>query len=351
MKHAIATLIAALLMVFTACKHDKLEFDQELKNYRAAADFLKNNYDLSIFCAAVERAGMTAELNGPGPFTILAPTNRAFNEMGIMSVNDVAKMPVEKVKLMVQMHILPRRLQETDLADNSVDVRFKTLAGKEILVTMATRNGVADRNDLYFQGCYTELKNVTLTNGTLHVLQQVIKYTPGTVQDILSQHEEYSLFVGALKRFGLWDQLKEPGPWTILAPTNDALKAKKLDEQDIAIINPEKYYIARLFGCYILYNQHYFFSDFRAFYMMNSSNYVLLKLYNDPYQREIYIGEGMENGVRKVSYVVSLRLDRNTVPVSAVTVQRRGVMDFSADNGVVHQLDSLLAKPEDAVRK
>ncbi|NLR64199.1 fasciclin domain-containing protein [Chitinophaga varians] len=351
MRHSITTLIAALLMVFTACKHDKLEFDQELKNYRPAADFLKNNYDLSIFYAAVERAGMTAELNGPGPFTILAPTNRAFNEMGIMSVNDWAKMPVEKVKLMVQMHVLPRRLQETDLADNSVDVRFKTLAGKEILVTMATKNFPNDRNDLYFHGCFTELKNVVLTNGTLHVLQQVIKYTPGTVQEILSQHEEYSVFVGALKRFGLWDQLKEAGPWTILAPTNDALKAQGLDEQYIATLDPEKIFIGRLFGCYILYNQHYFFSDFRAFYMMNSANYILLKLYDDPYQREIYVSDGLENGVRKTSYVVSLRLDRNTLPVGVVTVQRRGVMDYSADNGVVHQLDGLLAKPADAVRK
>ncbi len=337
--------------MFTSCKHDKLDFEQEMKNYRPAADFIRNNYDLSLFSAAIERAGMTAELNGPGPFTILAPGNKAFNEMGILSSADLDKMPVDKVKELVQLHVLPQTVRESNLAPNSVDVRFKTIGTRELLVTMSTNPfGVAaNRNTIYFHGCLTDVKDVVVTNGVLQVLQQVIKDQPGSVQDLLSQHEEFSLFVGALKRFGFWEQLKSGGPWTVLAPTNAALKANGLDEQTIAALDPDKYIMARLFGSYIIHKQHYFFSDIRAFKAMTgSSDPLRLNIKDDTYLLEIASMDGMENGVQKIRYTCSIREDRNHQPLTAVPVERKGIVDYNTDNGVVHQLDGLLLKPEQA---
>lgn len=350
MKHYIIIFIAVFGMMFTSCKHDKLDFEQEMKNYRPAADFIRNNYDLSLFSAAIERSGMTAELNGPGPFTILAPNNKAFNEMGILSPADLAKMPVEKVKELMQLHVLPGTLRETNLASNSVDVRFKTIGTRELLVTMATNlyGSTQNRNNIYFHGCLVDVKDVPVTNGVLQVLQQVIKDQPGTVQDLLSQHEEFSLFTGALKRFGLWDQLKDGGPWTILAPSNAALKANGLDEQAIAALSPDKYIMARLFGSYIIHKQHYFFSDVRAFKSMNDAGPVVNKVKDDTYLLEISSGDVTENGVLKIRYTCSIREDRNHQPLNAVQVERKGIVDYNTDNGVVHQLDGLLLKPEQA---
>ncbi|NML36933.1 fasciclin domain-containing protein [Chitinophaga sp. G-6-1-13] len=351
MKHYIIIFIAAFGMMFTSCKHDELDFEQEMKNYRPAADFIRNNYDLSLFSAAIERAGMTAELNGPGPFTILAPNNKAFNEMGILSAADLAKMPVEKVKELIQLHVLPQTVRESNLASNTLDVRFKTIGTRELLVTMATNpySTPENRNSIYFHGCLVDVKDVVVTNGVLQVLQQVIKDQPGTVQDLLSQHEEFSLFVGALKRFGFWDQLKSGGPWTILAPSNAVLKANGLDEQAIAALNPDKYIIARLFGSYIVQKQHYFFSDVRAFKSMTGgSDPLRLNIKDDTYLLEIGSWDVIENGVLKIRYACSIREDRNHQPLNAVSVERKGIVDYNTDNGVVHQLDGLLLKPEQA---
>lgn len=350
MKHFSFTLIAALLVLFTSCKHEKLELYQENRNYRPAVDFIKNNYDLSLFYAAIQRAGMETTLNGPGPFTILAPNNQAFNELGILRPDDLAKIPAEQVKRLVQLHVLPRRLREADIAENSVDVRYQTMAGKELQVTMATNKfaSPAFRNDLYFHGCLTELKDVTVTNGVLHVLNQVIKHTPGTVQDFLSQHEEFSLFVSALKRFGYWEQLSNEGPWTILAPSNNALREQKLDEQAIAAMNPDKFIIPRLFGCYIMPKQHYFLSDIRAFKVMNGSNALFSNIMDDSYIREIASEDASENGVIKIGYYCAVRQSRIHYPMYTVKVKRKAVADYSMDNGVVHQLDGMLVKPEDA---
>ncbi|SKA03830.1 Uncaracterized surface protein containing fasciclin (FAS1) repeats [Chitinophaga eiseniae] len=353
MKHYIIIFLALTGMMFTSCKHDKLDFEQETKNYRPAADFIRNNYDLSLFYAAIERAGMSAELNGPGPFTILAPNNKAFNEIGILSAADLAKMPVDKVKELVQLHVLPQTLRESNLAPNSVDVRFKTIGTRELLVTMSTNpyGAAGNRNAIYFHGCLTEVKDVVVTNGVLQVLQQVIKDQPGTVQDLLSQHEEFSLFVGALKRFGFWEQLKSGGPWTILAPTNAALKANGLDEQAIAALSPDKYIMARLFGSYIIHKQHYFFSDIRAFKTMTgTSDPLRLNIKDDTYLLEIASLDVTENGVLKIRYACSIREDRNHQPLNAVPVERKGIVDYNTDNGVVHQLDGLLLKPEQAIK-
>ena len=45
-----------------------------------AATAASNNPELSTLVAAVSAAGLVDTLNGPGPFTIFAPVNAAFDD-------------------------------------------------------------------------------------------------------------------------------------------------------------------------------------------------------------------------------------------------------------------------------
>ena len=65
--------------------------------------------DLSTFVTAVEAAGLTATLEGAGPFTIFAPSTAAFEayfgEMG-MTVEDAAADP-EVLAHLLPNHVVP----------------------------------------------------------------------------------------------------------------------------------------------------------------------------------------------------------------------------------------------------
>src|SRR5690606_3542689 len=98
-------------------------------NLRPGADFIKNNYEMSLFSAALQKLGYTEELNSAGPFTFLVPTDLAFNELGIYRPSDFDKLDRDSLKKIIAYHILPAQLRLSDIPTNGVDVRYPTLAG------------------------------------------------------------------------------------------------------------------------------------------------------------------------------------------------------------------------------
>src|SRR5690349_8761140 len=66
---------------------------------------------LSTLVAAVKAAGLVDTLNGDGPFTILAPTNAAFDKMGKETLNGLLK-PENKGKLaaILKDHVIPGKV-------------------------------------------------------------------------------------------------------------------------------------------------------------------------------------------------------------------------------------------------
>ncbi|MCW3467213.1 fasciclin domain-containing protein [Chitinophaga nivalis] len=342
----IIPLITAIILTFSSCKHDDLELYQENKNYRAAADFIRNNYDLTLFYAALERAGMMAELSGSGPFTILAPSNQAFNDLGFLKAEDFQKVSPETLKLMLGIHIIPRKVSSAEVQDNSIDVRFTALSGVRLYVTLA--GNVGKENHLYFNGSEAIEKDVVLSNGVLHVLDKVIKYTPGTVQDILNQHPEYSTFVSVLKRYGLWEQLASEGPWTVFAVPNKVFEENGLDEAGLARIKPDQYIIPRLFGIYLMAKQHYFLSDIASFKYLTGESGVSAPIPDDFYLMSI-LWESMWVGDKLVSvFKIGSRESRIHYPKHEVISARKALQDFKADNGIVHDLQGMIVTPEEA---
>lgn len=52
---------------------------------------IKGYDNFGKFCAAVEKAGLTATLKGPGPFTVFAPTDAAFADFKGEATPDILK--------------------------------------------------------------------------------------------------------------------------------------------------------------------------------------------------------------------------------------------------------------------
>lgn len=342
-----------VLLSLNACKHDNLEISKENENFRNAADFVKNNYDLSLFSAAIERAGMTDELKGKGPFTMLAPSNNAFNQLGIQRPSDFDKMDKDSLKSMVQRHILDKRIFQADVPVNGVDIRFTTLAGTEVYATLAgyaPGNSAYPANDLYFNGALSIRKDVTLSNGSLHVLNKVMKFNPkSTVQQWLAARPQYRIFVSGLKKFGLWEKLSGAGPFTIFAPNNKAFEAQEITEASIAAMNPANYYGNRLFGCYIYSNKHYFISDVAAFGLMTGTSFFEDELDNDTWYRSMSYTP-FNYPLNDLSYGIRLRTAKNYPfeEYEPAGGNLPALSDNLCENGLVHDMQGILLLPANA---
>jgi uncharacterized surface protein with fasciclin (FAS1) repeats len=77
----------------------------------AASTAVDNPAELSTFTAALKAAGLTARLEKPGPFTIFAPTNAAFDKLPAGTVTTLLK-PENRATLtaLLAYHIVPGAL-------------------------------------------------------------------------------------------------------------------------------------------------------------------------------------------------------------------------------------------------
>jgi uncharacterized surface protein with fasciclin (FAS1) repeats len=136
-----------------------------------------NSKDHTTLVAAVKAAGLVDTLQGPGPFTVFAPTDAAFAKLPAGTVDALLK-PEAKGKLtaVLTYHVLPGRLSAKDLAEaakkNGGVAEFKTVEGEILKVeakgTMLTiwdaKGGMSK----------VTIQNVFQSNGVIHVIDTVL---------------------------------------------------------------------------------------------------------------------------------------------------------------------------------
>lgn len=347
-------LIPVLLLVFHSCKHDNLEIEKENENFRSASDFIKNNYEMTLFYAAIEKSGLVEKLKTTGPYTLLVPNDEAFRAIGIQRATDFDRMDPDSLKGLVERHILNERLLFANVPHNGVDIRYRTLAGTEVYASMAgyaVGNSAFPTNDLYFDGSSVIKKDVPLSNGTLHLLNKVMKNNPkSTVQDWLAKRPQYRIFVAGLKKFGLWDKLATPGPYTVFAIRNEFFEGAEITEASIEAMNPQDYHAARLFGGYVMEKKHFFLSDFEVFKVNNKEQYLLRKIDGDNWV--ILLSTIKDFYTNGVSGGIQLRTaaDYPYDQYGSITFPVPGLTDNLTDNGIVHDAQGLLLMPEQALK-
>ncbi|PYF75206.1 fasciclin domain-containing protein [Pedobacter nutrimenti] len=338
-----------LVLGLSSCKHTDLEIDKPNENFRPAGDFVKNNYDLSLFSAAMEKAGFTQKLNGTGPFTILAPSNEAFNLIGITRPSDFDKMNPDSLKFLVGSHILDRRLLSQDIPVNGIDIRYHTLAETEVYTSVFSG---AEDPMIFFNGSYVSRLNVKIANGNLFVLKRVMKSSAKTtVQSWLAARPQYSIFVSALKKFGYWDELTSEGPYTIFAPKNEVFEANGLTAEVIAGLKPDRYIRSRLVGCYVFRKKHFFVSDFYVLTQINNDGGYGGFIEDDTYFMTIGANAGLYYKGNS-SYSIYVRTAKNYPydPVGSAGCDVPAGIDNLTDNGIVQDLKGLLVLPEQAYK-
>lgn len=127
-------------------------------------DIANSQKSLTTLMKSIKVAGLEGELNGFGPFTILAPVNLAFSRMEQGVFEEMSK-PANKSKLteMLNYHIIPGRNLSGDLSNGQ---KLKTIRGQELLVTIKN-------NEVYINKGKLLSCNMRGTNGVLHTVDTV----------------------------------------------------------------------------------------------------------------------------------------------------------------------------------
>ena len=136
-----------------------------------------NSKDHTTLVAAVKAAGLVQTLEGPGPFTVFAPTNEAFAKLPDGTVATLLK-PENKQTLtnVLTYHVVPGRLTTKDLRERIVagggKAELNTVQGGTL--TIQEKNGNLWVIDAKGDTAEITISNVMQSNGVIQVINTVM---------------------------------------------------------------------------------------------------------------------------------------------------------------------------------
>jgi len=206
--------VLTMLLVFAACDENE---DPVVFETQSIVELVTGVPNLQSLETALIRADLVGALEGAGPFTILAPSNEAFdNFLAANGFGNLNSVPVDVLQQVLLNHVISGNVQSTDLSTGFATTLATSAAnGSPMSIYIDTSNGVT------FNGVSSvENRDIQATNGVIHEVDAVIGLP--TIVDLAVAADATSTLVSAVSAANLVDDLSGPGPFTVLAPTNDA---------------------------------------------------------------------------------------------------------------------------------
>lgn len=126
------------------------------------ADSIAGNPSLSTFNGLATQAGLSATLQGAGPFTVFAPSNDAFKAVSAKTMDDLTQHP-DKLKSVLSFHVVSGKLTAADIKNSSA----KTLNGAPVALAKAGEFVTIEQ-------AVVQNADIQATNGVIHVIDSVL---------------------------------------------------------------------------------------------------------------------------------------------------------------------------------
>jgi uncharacterized surface protein with fasciclin (FAS1) repeats len=174
---AAAAVLALTSLTATAQDKDPKVGGAEMYPTKTIVDNAVNSPIHKTLVAAVKAAGLVDTLESPGPFTVFAPTDAAFNKLPAGTVGNLVK-PENKATLtkILTYHVVPGRISTMDM-----DKMIKDGGGKASLTTvqgeMLTISGSGKKitvTDSKGGTAMITIPNVYQSNGVIQVIDSVL---------------------------------------------------------------------------------------------------------------------------------------------------------------------------------
>jgi uncharacterized surface protein with fasciclin (FAS1) repeats len=256
--------------------------------------------------AALIATDLTGVLSGEGPFTVFAPTDEAHEAlMAALGITLEELLAYEGLSDVLLYHVVEAQALSTDLSDGQ---EITTLLGADVQVTI-TGEGV------FINQAQVIVADLIADNGVVHVIDAVMlpeeeEDLPETVVDIIVDSEVHTLLELAVGAAGLVDALSGEGPFTVFAPTDDAIVA-----------------LTEALG-------------------ITAEDLLALPNLGEILQYHVVAGEAFSTDLEDGQVITTLLGQDVTVSISDAGVMINEAMviiaDLEAENGVVHVIDAVL---------
>jgi uncharacterized surface protein with fasciclin (FAS1) repeats/uncharacterized membrane-anchored protein YhcB (DUF1043 family) len=170
--------------------------------------------------AGVIQAELLETLQGPGPFTVFAPTDQAFADAGI----DLAALDTPEGKAALSDILLYHVVAgEVPAANVSECMTATAVNGQPLAFTVADGVMVNDAN--------VTLADVNTSNGVIHVIDKVLTPvdSPNDIPRTAQCTGIHNSLVAAVVQAELLTTLQGTGPFTLFAPTDQAFTDAGID--------------------------------------------------------------------------------------------------------------------------
>lgn len=162
---------------------------------------------------ALTAAGLIDAVNGPGPFTVFAPTDDAFAKVPKETLEMLLKPEnKEKLKAVLTYHVVPGKVMAKDVVGLK---GAKSLNGQRIDVKV-------DGSKVSVDGANVVATDIACTNGVIHVIDSVILPASDNIPAVATKAGKFSTLLAAAKAAGLVDALSGEKALTVFAPTDEA---------------------------------------------------------------------------------------------------------------------------------
>jgi uncharacterized surface protein with fasciclin (FAS1) repeats len=130
------------------------------------ASVLRTDDRFTTLAAAIDSAGLDSALAADGPYTFLAPTNDAFDNLPEGTVPDLLdRENRERLRTILRHHVIPQKIRSEEAANLTV---MTTLEGTQIPVS-------ADDQTLRTGSATVLDADIVTGNGVIHVIDSVLR--------------------------------------------------------------------------------------------------------------------------------------------------------------------------------
>ena len=225
--------LAAFALGSVACGDDTTE-TPPTNEAETISGIVTSNPSYSLLAKAVLRAGLAETLNGPGPFTVFAPNDAAFQASGIdaaaidgMSASDLARI--------IGYHALSAKVPSASVKAGVVT----TVSELSLFLTVGAGVDLNGGNATT-GGARVQSADIEARNGVIHGIDRVLLPPDVTA---LARYGGLSTLAGAIGSAGLGGALSGNGPFTVFAPTNEAFGALASVPTGAALAAVLKYHV------------------------------------------------------------------------------------------------------------
>jgi len=178
--HALVSALALFALFAPAAKAgNTMVGGAEMMPSMTIVENASNSADHTTLVAAVKAAGLAETLSGPGPFTVFAPTNAAFDKLPKGTVEDLLK-PGNKERLagILTCHVVAVDAMSPAIGKMIMDDGgmhpVRTVGGCLLTASINPANNALQLTDENGNVATVTIPDVDQSNGVVHVIDTVL---------------------------------------------------------------------------------------------------------------------------------------------------------------------------------